>query len=68
MANAKRKVVDCRQFPSGSSCTLVIAGTEPLDVIAAQIDPLPRSISLPPLPADRCFRSACGDSVSRSTM
>jgi predicted small metal-binding protein len=28
MANAKRKVVDCRQFPSDSGCTLVIAGTE----------------------------------------
>jgi len=28
MANAKRKTVDCRQFPSESGCTLAIAGTE----------------------------------------
>jgi len=28
MADARRKVVDCRQFPSESGCTLAIAGTE----------------------------------------
>jgi predicted small metal-binding protein len=28
MPDAKRKVVDCRKFPSESGCTLSIAGTE----------------------------------------
>lgn len=28
MADPKRKVVDCRQFPSEGGCTLAIAGTE----------------------------------------
>ncbi len=28
MADSKRKVIDCRQFPSEKGCTLAIAGTE----------------------------------------
>ena len=28
MADSKRKVIDCRQFPSEKCCTLAIAGTE----------------------------------------
>jgi predicted small metal-binding protein len=28
MASGKRKVVDCRLFPSEKGCTLAIAGTE----------------------------------------
>jgi uncharacterized protein DUF1059 len=28
MPSAKRKVIDCRQFPSEKNCTLAISGTE----------------------------------------
>jgi len=28
MSDAKRKIIDCRQFPGESGCTVAIAGTE----------------------------------------
>ena len=28
MADSKRKVIDCREYPSAKNCSLTIAGTE----------------------------------------